>query len=223
MTNTFSGLNIATDCFDENRTGGIMICGINWGGDPNGEPLHEPASFFSDKSVNNYPYRNRLLDWFGLWGFPLETQRGKEGAFERSLVQTNWLPDQVKTMHGKSIFDACVTTTDNFFRHLQALRPRVILFCGNTLIRVLNDPRCRADAEARLGAPAELRWLQKDVVVNGKKQKRFRVGIQRFAHCDVVGLPHPTGCAGLSNEYVKAFRAEISPVLQAFRSSLTDR
>lgn len=224
MATVFSDLNVMTACFDENRAGGIMVCGINWGGDPNGEPSHESASFFSDEAVNNYPYRNRLLKWFNLWGEPLETKRGKEGAFERSIVQTNWLSDQTPTMHGRSIVEACVAKKSDFLFHLQTLRPRIILFCGSTLSKALNDPRCKAGAEGSLGVSTSLCWLQKHHRdADGKVCKRFRVGIQRFGQCDVVGLPHPTGCHGLSDDYIKEFRPEISRILQTFRKSIPCR
>ena len=217
MTTTISTLNLATAIFDENKNGGIMICGINWGGDPSDKPNPEKPSFFSDATVNNYPYRNRLLRWFQLWGQPLQTARGEDGPFERSIVQTNWLPDQERTMHGQDIFRKCIEQKDNFFAHVRALRPRVILFCGSTLIRVLNDPSCIEDATACLGSPDKMKLLTKNVLENGKTLKRFRIGLQRFEHCNVVAVPHPTGSKGLSDSYIAAFRSEVWSVFEDVR------
>lgn len=215
-----AALNIATALFAENQTGGLMVCGLNWGGDPLAAPDGEAPSFFSDEAVNNFPYRNRLARWFDLWGFTLEKNRGREGAFERSIVQTNWLPDQQRTMHGQNVRALCVSNSENFFTHLRELQPRVILFCGNVLIDILNQAPCRDQAEACLGSADRLQWCQKDVVANGKRLKKFRVGFQHFARCEVIGLPHPTGSVGLSDTYVEAFRDEISPILHTFRSGL---
>lgn len=47
-----------------------------------------------------------------------------------------------------------------------------------------------------------------------------RVGVQRFARCDIVGLPHPTGGKGLSNRYVAEFRLEISSILGTGRTGM---
>lgn len=129
MATAFPALNnVATAKFAENYVEGIMVCGINWGGDPSGNMTPEEPSFFSDKDVNDYPYRNRLLRWFQLWGHSLETVRGRDGAFERSIIQTNWLSDQRRTMHGQDTYETCVSNRDNFFLHLRALRPRLVFF-----------------------------------------------------------------------------------------------
>lgn len=217
MSHAFSNLNVPTAPYLENQAGGIMVCGINWGGEPSS--VAEEPSFFSDATVGDDRFRNRLLSWFELWGYPLATERGHEGAFERSIVRTNWLRDQQRSMRGKEIVAACIAGKDNFFRHLRALRPRVVFFCGSTLIHTLNDARCKNETIECLGRPKEdLRYIQKEVMHNGKVLRRFRVGFQRFKCCDVIGLPHPTGSVGLSDRYIAEFADEISPILEKFKS-----
>src|SRR5205823_4701408 len=108
----------ATKLFDENQRAGLMICGINWGSDPDGPQSTEEVSFFSDHHVNDYVYRNRIVRWFALWGHPLEVTPEKAGPFERSIVQTNWWPDQSRTTGTTSVYDRCVREWANIEQHL---------------------------------------------------------------------------------------------------------
>ena len=62
---------VITADFPENMSGGIMICGYNFGfssrdqkNEDCGVEATEPErSFFSDSHVNNTLFRNRLLKW----------------------------------------------------------------------------------------------------------------------------------------------------------------
>ena len=212
-------LNLATKEFEENRRHGLMICGINWGGDPSNESAPEEQSFFSDKTVNNYPYRNRLLRWFNFWGDPLQIDRGREGWLERSIAQTNWLPDQDVSMRNRNTFEECLRLRTNFLFHVESLRPRLILFCGTILIHVLNNPQCLEEAKTLLGQPSKLVILRKDIFEDGRKLKRFAVGVQKFEHCEIVAVPHPTGSIGLSDAYIAAFKTEVSEVMDRYRQN----
>ena len=78
----------------ENRDGGLLLCGLNHGYSKNDE-LRDVAginradphkSFFSDGEVNDYPFRNRIVSWFSLWGYELARSRGEAGSFGRSIV-----------------------------------------------------------------------------------------------------------------------------------------
>lgn len=213
-------LNTVTATFDENRTGGLLICGINWGGNPAEASVVEERSFFSDRSVNDYPYRNRLVRWFAMWGHPLEQIRGREGSFERSIVQTNWLPDQDRSMRARNMLQECIAERENFFFHIDALLPRVLLLCGSTLMQALNAPECLGEAEKILGSSRAPDFRCKEVMENGKRLKRFKVGIQHFERCPVIAVPHPTGSIGVSNAYMAAFQEEIDPILHSYRQRL---
>lgn len=212
-------LNVATAWFDENIRNGLMICGINWGGDASGDaPRHAP-SFFSDHAANRFPYRNRILTWFSLFGHPLQTVAGREGGFERSIVQTNWLDTQSPNMQGKALHHEFVGNWENMAHHLDALRPRLILFLSATLLDALNSPGIFPEAQHILGCADRPLFLQKEVTSHGRRLKRFRVGMQDFEHTSVIALPHPTGSKGLSNEYISAFAPEISAHIANYKES----
>ncbi len=110
MTNTHA---IVTKDYPENPHGGIMICGINFGLSQNDEDAElsdkydsiEPKSFFSDRAVCNYYFRNRILKWLKDWGVLLETQTGKEGQLERSFFRANWIDSQSKNINSDGKID----------------------------------------------------------------------------------------------------------------------
>lgn len=211
-------INTATACFAENRKAGIMICGINWGGSPEEESTEEKESFFSDSSVNSYPYRNRLLVWFELFGHPLSTKPENAGVFEKSIIQTNWLNNQSPNMNGKSLYTECVNQWANFEYHLSTLEPKIIVFLSVSLLDTLNSQACIKNATKTLGEACKPDYFQKDIYHGEKKLKRFRVGIQKFSKTTIIALPHPTGSRGLSNDYISAFKPEINPIFEAFKN-----
>ena len=210
-------LNVVTKLFDENEKAGLMICGINWGGSPDSASDNETASFFSDVSCNKYPYRNKLLKWFELLGHPLETKKETVGRFERSIIQTNWLSSQSPNMHGQSLHSECVSDWDNFEFHIKELQPRLVLFLSVALLDILNSPQCLKNARQLLGTETRMQIMKKDVLNAGAVLKRFRIGIQKFGSTQIIALPHPTGSIGLSDEYIRAFAEDISPLLQSYK------
>ncbi|WP_283744421.1 hypothetical protein [Sideroxydans sp. CL21] len=60
----------------ENREGELLLCGLNLGYSKEDERQEAAGinrsdtekSFFSDGEVNDYPFRNRIVSWFSLWG-----------------------------------------------------------------------------------------------------------------------------------------------------------
>lgn len=213
-------LNLGTLLYPESQ-GGLMICGYEWGGGPEDVEDASALSFFSDLTVKQYVYRTRLLKWFNLWGCPLSTRRGFEGPFERAIVQTNWMPDQARSTVGRNLSQELFNHRENFFTHLEVLRPRVLIFCGKQSIFVLNEPKCLAVAESILGARVRAPEMRRrDVFVEGVQLTQFVFGFQSFARCEVIGLPHPSGSRGLEDAYVAAFRPDIEPILWALRAVL---
>jgi hypothetical protein len=210
-------INTTTACFAENREAGLMVCGINWGGSPDEPSSGETASFFSDCSVNNYPYRNRLLTWFELFGHPLETKSNQAGSFEKSIIQTNWLSNQSPNMNGKAIYAECIKEWGNFQYHLQELNPKIIIFLSVTLLEALNSLSHANIVHSLLGAAEKPKYYKKSVQSNGVQLKRFRVGAQKFKNAHIIALPHPTGSVGLSNDYIQAFKPEIFPIFEAYK------
>lgn len=214
----YQNLNTATEWYTENRRNGLMICGINWGGNESDDAQDNSTSFFSDGTVNRYPYRDRLVTWFSLFGHPLESVAGKESAFERSIVQTNWLRSQSPNMRGKSLYHECIRDSKNMVEHLSVLQPRLIILLSVSLLDALNSKEISSQVNEFLGAAQRPYVVKKDVVFGGKKLKRFRVGFQEFERASVIALPHPTGSIGISNDYISAFAPEISARIDAYKT-----
>lgn len=209
----------------ENREGGLLLCGLNHGYSKEDERQDAAGidrsdsrkSFFSDGEVNDYPFRNRIVSWFSLWGYELARSKEKAGDFERSVVQTNWLQTCSNNMHGINTQQACIEDNESFFHTCDALRPCVIFFFGRELLWAFTSSTLNTKVESIFGArKGEVRWIQKDVFFDGKPRRRFRVGFQQYEKLTVISLPHATGAQGIANDYIEAFRAEISDVVDAW-------
>ena len=206
----------------ENREGGLLLCGLNHGyskederQDAAGINRADPhKSFFSDGEVNDYPFRNRIVSWFSLWGYELARSSERAGSFERSIVQTNWLQTCSNNMDGINTQQACIENNESFFQTCEALKPSVIFFIGRELPWAFTSPALSIRVESIFGArKGETRWLQKDVYFNGKPRRRFRFGFQQYEKLTVVVLPHATGAQGVADDYISEFKPEMSAVI----------
>jgi hypothetical protein len=72
-------LPVVTLLVRENRKHGLLLCGVNT---VEARKTKETSAtenrdqtpispFFSDEAVNDYNFRNRIVKWFGLWGYEL--------------------------------------------------------------------------------------------------------------------------------------------------------
>lgn len=204
------------------QIGGIMICGYNWGGNPNVLGRGTSHSFFSDERYGNR-YRNRIIEWFSLWGVPLSRTPGTEGFLEKSISQTNWLPTQSVSLNGSNTLDSCILHAHNFGLHLNYFKPKVLLLMGKVLIDAMNMPLVQNELICTTGKSLGIHHLFDCLDVKHHKYKKFRISFQKYEKMQVVCLPHPTGSRGLSNEYIAGFRSIIEPIFidsmpQAFNS-----
>ena len=197
------------------QIGGIMICGYNWGGNPNILGRGTSDSFFSDARYGNR-YRNRIIEWFSLWGFPLARVPGTEGYLENSISQTNWLPTQTVSLHGSNALDSCISHAENFNLHLDYFKPKVLLLMGKALIDALNTPVVQNELIRIAGQPLSLDYLYDYPDAHNHKLKKFRVTFQKYEKMQVICFPHPTGSRGLSNDYIAGFRSLIEPIFKGF-------
>jgi hypothetical protein len=212
-------VNTLTKLFPENSKGGLVICGINWGGDPNdAEDTTGPRSFFSDSSVNKTPYRDRLVSWFALLGHPLSHDTA--GPFERCIVQTNWLSGehfQSKSMDG--ILDALIdpVMVSDISRRIRLLQPRLVIFVGVTAFDAF-DKVASAFTDplgSKIGEAATLWWTPPAL-----GEHRRRAILAKFEHCNVIGLPHPTGQSAIPYAAIEFFKAGISPFIDEFKTAI---
>lgn len=192
----------------ENKSGGLLLCGINHGYSKEDERLDVAGvdrsdpykSFFSDRAVNDYKYRNTLVKWFSLWGYELERSTMKAGQFERSIVQTNWLQSCSGNVRDVNVRQACIDDSESFLMTCESLTPGLIFFVGSNLLSAFMSRELSARVDAIFGSPiSETMWLQKDVVNNGKVRRRFKFGFQKYEKVSLVSLPHATGSAGIAD------------------------
>jgi hypothetical protein len=217
-------LLLDTALYKENRYDGLMICGVNSAGEvddslPTRDVIGE--SFFSDDGGHGRcdgpgrGYRPRIVRWFELFGHPLATQA--PGAFERSILQTNWRYDQSPTAKGRDTPAALAEHWENFAHHVEVLQPKLIMFMGVRLLEALNSSTCLPRARQLLGervsdgSPWEHRTLR-----NGKVGPAS-AGFQQWERLSIVALPHPSRRIW-SDEYIASFKDRISPMIAAYKS-----
>jgi hypothetical protein len=209
----------------ENRDAGLLLCGLNHGyskederQDAAGIDRSDPRkSFFSDCEVNDYPFRNRIVSWFSLWGFELARSHETAGAFERSMVQTNWLQTCSNNMNGINTRQACIEDNDSFIQTCETLKPELIFFFGRDLFWAFDSPALSEKVAPIFGASiGGTRWLQKDVFFDGKPRRRLRFGFQQYEKLMVVILPHATGAQGVASDYIEAFKPEMAEVIKTW-------
>ena len=211
---------IVTRDYPENISGGIMVCGINFGYSKEDEALEgqvenvarEVLSFFSDETVNKTKFRDRALRWLRSLGIKLSGTAGGDGALEKSVFQTNWFDSQTRDIgtagefNSKAMVEIELSLQEQkrfgygLISVVEARKPRAIIFFGANLIEAFNDIRLRPRIEASLGprsGNAQRIGLKTDTF----KGKVFSVRYQTFGSTYVVCLPHPQA-HGVTDEFI---------------------
>ncbi len=211
---------VVTQDFPENLNGGIMICGINFGFGVEDEKIEasgqnvpdEPSSTFSDRSVNNTRFRNRILRWLESWDIPLSTAASDASPLDRAFFQTNWLDTQTKnTTNDEPItVNLLVEKADSILGLIEQRQPSIVLFVGSELIEALNDSRLRNKVEQLLGQRPGNAQIHRRQSPEGKKQ--FKILTQKFPRAQIISLPH-TQSLGLTDAYMAQFRDLIRPII----------
>ncbi|MWJ26726.1 hypothetical protein GPM19_00640 [Halomonas sp. ZH2S] len=218
-------LPVHTRIIEENREGGLLLCGINHGYSKHDERQDATGidrsdshkSFFSDSEVNDYPFRNKIVSWFDLWGYELARSKRLAGRFERSIIQTNWLQTCSNNVRGVNTQRACIEEHKSFLETCSALKPGIIFFFGQEPLWAFTSPALSPKVETIFGArTGEIQWLQKTIYYNGKRCTRFRFGFQQYERLAVVALPHPTGARGIASDYIAAFKPEMSKIIDVW-------
>ena len=225
-----SDLNLSNSIFQGyNDKHGLMICGYEWGWSKADEAAYVAGEYklpenkidhtFANKSLyfgeqaKKWRYDNTIKIWFEMWGHPLdENELG--GAFEKSLVQTNWAATQGNKIDNPNKF-LQPEHVDNFLYHIEKLRPKLILFMGSNLTNYLNRANVLPRFEQLVGKQTQpLRVVQKDF-----SGTRFKIRFQSFENCEVVCLPHPSASRGLSYDYIALFEPEMNRILSDFKTT----
>lgn len=216
---------IYTQLFEENKSNGLMICGQEPGysikdeqRDKEGIDRNGPLSFFSDKNVNNYDFRNKIVKWFGFWGYPLIDNITNVGSFEKSIFQTNWLHKPNRNNGSRSMKNEFINDPNMFLTICNTFQPGIIFLFSLNLHYALNSKRLEQQVKSVFGNPlSNMSVIQKDVISKGKSCTKFKFGFQKFKNVEVISTPHPSS-RGLSDEYIKAFKNEINPLIKAWWS-----
>ncbi len=209
---------VITKNYPENLSNGIMICGINFGFSEVDKAKEEQAttdykidelSFFSDQTVNNTRFRNRVLTWLNSWGFNLPSAPDKENAFARAFFQTNWLDTQTHSINSDEniTINTLVQESDSFLRLLEERKPDVIIFIGAMLIEALSDISIRDRVESILGARSGNAEIYQGELPDGKGRK-FKMLTQKFGNTQIISLPHPQ-TRGLTDAYIASLKPRI--------------
>ena len=225
-------LNLGNTIFEGfNDKEGIMLCGYEWGFSKKdrerfekGElqefgDIQELNTSFSNK-INvfheSFPYDERIIKWFGIWGHPLERNNG---TFEKCIIQTNWCDTQNPNMHNVNRHHKLLSCKENFLLHIRELLPKIIFFFGSDMIKVLNSIEVKPKFEKIVGRETQpLKIMQKRL----EKRRRFKVGFQTFEKCEVISLPHPSGSRGVSDDYIGLFEEEIGSILERYKSQRSE-
>lgn len=212
---------VITKDFPENLKHGLMICGINFGYSEEDKQLEEsgifnPAeekSYFSDASVNDNRFRNRIVRAFSQWNVPLEVNAEKISAFERAIFQTNWLDTQTNNAVGIGCHQL-VEYSEGIMKLISERQPRLILFFGLQLIEAFNDISLRENLLASLGARSGNGYVLKLPNPGGNA---FKVLFQSFGDTQIICFPHITGTQGLSDDYIACFKDAIGGAIMKWR------
>ena len=223
-------LNIGNSIFPGlNDDQGLMICGYEWGFSEEDQRLFESGEgiFFDKDAVTTFPnkvpahgdralswrYDNRVLKWFSLWGHPL-SRVSLGGDFEKSIIQTNWCNTEshkIKENYYHKLTNR--EQLDNFIRHIERLKPSLILFMGSEMINILQDKFILELFSTIMGSPKAKPHIEQKPFSG----RRFKIGFQYFDRCDVVSLPHPSSSRGLSDDYISLFTEEIGRLIAEFK------
>lgn len=207
-----------------NDKNGLMICGYEWGqeADRKGQIVEADMSkkcTFSNKSLRYgdvaktwIKYDKRIRTWFSMWGHPLN-EEGEGNDFDKTIIQTNWALGS-KEKSDSINFYLKDENIDNFILHINALKPKLILFMGNQLLTKLLISQ---------------KVLEKFTPIMGEKIEKLQVlrmpgyhgaltYIHKFEKCTVIGLPHPSSSRGLTNEYIEFCKSELETIISNFKT-----
>lgn len=219
-------LNLANALFARfNDKEGLMICGYEWGDGANKDENYlseldmSQACTFSNKSLRYgdisktwVHYDQKIRSWFSTWGHPLNEQ-GLGENFDKCIIQTNWALGSAKESNDVNYY-LQDENLENFIAHISELKPTVIFFMGSQLLtKALRSQKAWGKFISIMGDQIEPLRAIRMPSYSGKPLTY----INKFERCTVVGLPHPSGSRGLTNEYIEYCKTELDPIITQFK------
>jgi len=197
-----------TNPYPENSSGGIMLCGINHGGDSkkdrNPQTIREKKTFISNPETKQYDYKTALLNWFSIWGHPLEPDPHKAGSYEKSFFLTNWLPDSSIKVP-KNYVTLCRDEHKQFCDTIRKYSPSIILITSVPLYDLLFNRKLRKEVEELLGNIEDGKSSYKYPPSGAQTgAQKFRAKLGRFSKgITIIGMPHPAARPHPNDDYIR--------------------
>lgn len=203
---------LATIVRPESR-GGLLLCGMNWGGSPKDASGDEVgwADFFADDNTNRDKYQPRIKQWFREWGFAL-APNGKPTTLDLSISQTNLFLDQSPSFRDlartlESWGEAMNVLADTIY----TLDIRAVIIFSTTIASDIGWylARCEAKTWRRVMGDT-LQWSEKQ---HGRLKLRFAQGTL----IPVANTCHPRFSPTADN--LLSSRRDMEPWLAAYLSN----
>jgi|SRR5665213_1099820 len=155
-------------------------------------------------------YRTRNIEWLKILGYDIKTDEPTE--IEDRIQSTNWLLSENRSDSNPQ--EALVESTEKFLKALYFFKPKVIMLMGKRLSVVLDDLRVQVQFENKFGKlKGKSQWTR----FQPRGRRAFNFSYREFERCKVLGLPHPTGSHGLSDQHL----AELpEPMLGQYKEAL---
>jgi len=178
---------LATKIRDESY-GGLLLCGMNWGGAPSNSNEGGWADFFADDATNKDIYQPRIKEWFKAWGFPL-APNGQPTILDLATSQTNLFLDQSKSFAeiGRSEND-WITALNLLADTIQSLQISAVLILSSTLVRDVDWYARRCEVKL---------WhhvMGKNLDWTDKKHGRLKLRFVNKSLVSTANICHPRSC-----------------------------
>ena len=188
----------------ERSVGGLVVCGINFGGDENDPSNVQYCKPFVDQAQeDSFPFHRKILDWFGAWGHDL---RGDMAAHADRLSHTNYFMDQSVAQKERTN-EGWLEAFPGFVARIAALEPAGVLICSPEILHGAAWSAEKSEDQAAAARWRELAgepyWM--DSHRFGEGRNPFRALFRR--HPDggsrVAAITH-TAARGITNQNVYA-------------------
>ncbi|WP_104712700.1 hypothetical protein [Helicobacter cetorum] len=193
-----------------NHKHGLVICGIQMGGDESHAKNDIPDSkkYFS---AITHMYQRTIIKRFELWEHPLETEESKMSGFEKSIIGIEWIDGHCPKTSGT--IEELSKHSERILKLLKDLEPRLLFLHGKYMLEVLNSVDMKSSVEKILG-----KALNKPSCIERVCDSKGSVGevsFQKFENCQVIQFPHPR--RAITDDFVKSFKVEIKPLIDEYK------
>ncbi len=196
--------------------GGLLICGMNWGGntsDPTaGETESAPWAPLFSHPENYSKFQSPLLTWFSLWGHPLSYENPTE--LDRAIAQSNVFFDQSPRFLQSLKAERWTIALNRLAGAIEELHFSGVLLVSTKVVDRVVWLSARGDIPKWAEVIGNLVW---DAPKYRRLHLRFGLNGTRL----VAGISHPS--SGVAHADVAAAKAEMDPWLRTILRRYKDR